>query len=53
MRRPEEQVPEYSVTQLYPTLCDPMNCGPPSSVYEILQARIVEWVVISSSRGSS
>ena len=33
------------------TLCDPMDCGPlGSSVHEILQARILEWVVISSSR---
>ena len=36
------------------TLCDPMDCSPPeSSVHGILQARILEWVVISSSRGSS
>ena len=43
-----------SVAQLYPTLCDPMDCNPPgSSVHGILQARILEWVVISSSRGSS
>ena len=36
------------------TLCDPMDCGPPgSSVYGILQARILEWVAMSSSRGSS
>ena len=36
------------------TLCDPMACGPPgSSVHGILQARILEWVAISSSRGSS
>ena len=36
------------------TLCDPMNCSPPgSSVHEISQARILEWVTISSSRGSS
>ena len=36
------------------TLCDPMDCSPPgSSVHEILQARIVEWVAISSSRRSS
>ena len=34
------------------TLCDPMDCSPPgSSVHEILQARILEWVVISFSRG--
>ena len=36
------------------TLCDPMDCTPPgSSVHGILQARILEWVVMPSSRGSS
>ena len=36
------------------TLCDPMDCSPPgSSVHGILQARILEWVAIPSSRGSS
>ena len=40
--------------QSCPTLCDPMDCSPPgSSVPGILQARIVEWVATSSSRGSS
>ena len=35
-------------------LCDPINCSPlGSSVYGILQARIVDWVAIPSSRGSS
>ena len=35
-------------------LCDPMDCSPPgSSVHGILQARILEWVVMPSSRGSS
>ena len=35
-------------------LCEPMDCSPPSSsVYGILQARILERVAISSSRGSS
>ena len=34
--------------------CDPVNCSPPgSSVHGILQARILEWVAISFSRGSS
>ena len=43
-----------SVTQPCPTLCDPMDCSPPSSsVRGILQARLLEWVAISSSRGSS
>ena len=33
--------------------CDPMDCSPPgSSVHEILQARILEWVAISSSISS-
>ena len=37
-----------------PTLCNPMAHSPPgSSIHGILQARILEWVVISSSRGSS
>ena len=42
------------VTQLCPILCDPMDCNPPgSSVHGILQARILKWVAISFSRGSS
>ena len=41
-------------TQSCPTLCDPMDCIPPgSSVHEIFQARILEWVAISFSRASS
>ena len=40
--------------QLCPTLWDLMDCGlPGSSVCGIFQARILEWVAISSSRGSS
>ena len=40
--------------QLCLTLCDPMDSGPPgSSVYGILQARILKWVAMPSSRGSS
>ena len=42
------------VAQSCPTLCDPMDCSPPgSSVHGILQARILEWVAMPSSRGSS
>ena len=42
------------VAQSYPTLCNPMDCSPPgSSVHEIFQAKILEWVAISFSRGSS
>ena len=45
---------ESEVTQSCPTLCDPMDCSPPgSSVHGILQARILEWVAISFSRGPS
>ena len=41
------------VTQSCPTLCDPMDCSPSgSSVHGILQARVLEWVAISFSRGS-
>ena len=42
------------VAQLCLVLCNPMDCSPlGSSVYEILQARILEWVAIPFSRGSS
>ena len=42
-----------SVAKLCLTLCDPMDCSPPgSSVHGIFHARILEWVAISSSRGS-
>ena len=42
------------VTQSCPTLCDPMDCSlAGSSVHGILQARILEWVAMPSSRGSS
>ena len=40
--------------QSCPTFCDPIDCSPPgSSVHGILQARILEWVAMPSSRGSS
>ena len=39
--------------QSRPTLCNPMDCSLPGfSVHGILQARILEWVAISYSRGS-
>ena len=42
------------VAQSCPTLCDPMDCSLPGfSIHGILQARILEWVIISFSRGSS
>ena len=44
----------HEVAQSCPTLCDPVNCSlPGSSVHGIFQARILEWVAISFSRGSS
>ena len=40
--------------QLCPTLCNPMDCSlSGSSLYGILQARILEWAATPSSRGSS
>ena len=40
--------------QLCPTLCNPMDWSPPGSyVLGIFQARILEWVAMLSSRGSS
>ena len=40
--------------QLCPTLCEPMDCSPPSSsVHGIFHARILEWVAIPYPRGSS
>ena len=45
---------EGEVAQSCPTLCDPVDCSLPGfSVHGILQARILEWVTISFSRGSS
>ena len=42
------------VTQLCQTLCDPLDCSPPgSSIHRISKARILEWVGIYFSRGSS
>ena len=45
---------KVKVTQSYPTLCDPTDYTlPGSSVHEIPQAGIVEWVAVLFSRGSS
>ena len=42
------------VAQLYPNLCDPMDYSQPdSSAHGIFQPRILEWVSIPFSRGSS
>ena len=41
----------HLVAQLCLTLCDPMDCSPPSSfVHGILQARLLEWVAIFFSK---
>ena len=48
------QVLKVLAAQSCLTLCNPMDCSPPgSSVYGILQARILEWVAISYFKGSS
>ena len=40
------------VANLHSVLCNPMDCRPlGSSVHGIVEARILDWVVISSSRG--
>ena len=44
----------FEIAQSCPTLWDTMNCSLPGSlVHGIFQARVLEWVVISFSRGSS
>ena len=51
---PELTVCVCSTAQSCLTVCNPLDCSPPrSSVHGIFQARIPEWVAISSSRGSS
>ena len=53
-RSSREYMCACSVAQSCPTPCDPMDCSPPGfSVHGISQARILEWVAISYSRGSS
>ena len=45
---------EGEVAQLCPTLCDPTDYIPPdSSIHGIFWARVLEWLAISFSRGSS
>ena len=52
--KPRDHLSLACIYQLCPTLCNPMDCSPPgSSVHGISQARILEWVSISFSRGSS
>ena len=50
----EEPAAAAKSLQSCPTLCDPIDCSQPgSSVRGILQARILEWVAVPFSRGSS
>ena len=52
--RGEESEVNVNVTRSCPTVCDPTDCTPPgSSVRRILQARILEWVAVPFSSGSS
>ena len=52
--RARESESESEVAQSCPTLFDPIDCSVPgSSVHEIFQALVLEWIAISFSRGSS
>ena len=45
---------ESEITQSCPTLCNPMECSlPGSSIHGIFQTRVLKWVAIFFSRGSS
>ena len=45
---------ESEVTQSSPALCDPTACSPPgSSIHGIFQERVLKWVAVAFSRGSS
>ena len=45
---------KVKATQLCLTLCNPKDCSlPGSSVHGILQIRVLEWVAVPFSRGSS
>jgi len=54
LSEPPEKPPNMLVAQSCPTLCNPVDFSPPdSSVHGIIQGRILEWVAIPFSRGSS
>ena len=54
LTRPSRGIHTCLVTQSCPTLCDSLDCSlPGSSVLGVFQARILEWVAMPSSRGSS
>ena len=45
---------QNKLAQSCPTLCDPMDCSlSGTSVHGIFQARVLEWIAIALSRGSS
>ena len=47
-------IAQLLLSQSCPTLCNPMDCSlPGSSVHGILQARMLEWVAMPFSKGSS
>ena len=49
-----ERKEKVKIAQLCLTLCDPMDCSlSGSSIHGIFQARVLEWIAISFSRGSS
>ena len=51
---PEFVTFESEVAQLCLTLCDPIDCSlPGSSIHGIFQTIVLEWIVISFSKGSS
>ena len=53
-RSANEGESESEVAQSCPTLCDPMDCSlSGSSIHGIFQARVLEWIAISFSSGSS
>ena len=53
-RRVPKHMYVCSVIQSCPTLCNPIGCSLlGSSIHGILQARILDWVAMTSSRGSS
>ena len=53
-RRNQVHVTAIDFQLLSHDICNPMDCSPPhSSVHGILHTRVLEWVALSSSRGSS
>ena len=51
---PYHVIPMYMLSCFSLTFCDPADCSPSgSSDHGILQARILEWVAMAPSRGSS